>query len=677
MLEQQLSTDAVAFRQVAIPMPDGVSLAADRYLPAADAAPVPVLLELLPYRKEEDRAYRYGLYAYFVERGYAVVRVDIRGTGSSEGRLPAYEYSEQELDDAVVVIDWLAEQGWCSGNVGMFGISWGGFNAIQLGMRAPAPLGAIVAACASDDLFFDDVHYLDGMMHVAHYELSQDLANAVTASPAFPLDDEALSLRFDTEPWMIAKLEHPQDGPFWQRESLKTDYGRLKVPALLLGGYYDGYRDSIPRMLEHVRVPVQALVGPWPHRYPHDAVPGPNVEWRDRAVRWFDHFLKGEENGVLAEPALSYYLRTYHPPESTLPAVPGRWHTAVHWPADEVAEHRWSLELSPEPPTPASPTALYAIAPPKDHVQSLPYVPSVGFEAGTWWGDLLADQAPLDDASIVFDSPPLDQPLAILGRPGARLLVSADADTANWFVRLSDVAPDGRVTLVTGAGRSGAHRTPGGGPVAIEAGVAFELAVELHFTSWVFEPGHRIRIAVANAQWPMIWPTPHPMRTSIHAGSAIVLPVLDQTTAPLASSQPEPVPDLPYPLSPMAFSPIPTTNAPASVPAPWSRAIDPLTGEAVVTWRGRARLSHPWGRTSTSATVSYRVDDARPANASVVADTSRLYELAGDRTVEWRGSFSLVSDTSSFHYEYTRELFENGTRLRTRSWSKEVPRGFH
>ncbi len=119
-------------------MADGVKLAADLYMPGpggcsnTDRERLPVLLEYIPYRKTEARSERYGLYTYFVERGFIVARVDIRGTGNSEGRVVPHEYSDVELDDGVVLIAWLAAQEWSNGNVGMFGISWGGFNSIQL-----------------------------------------------------------------------------------------------------------------------------------------------------------------------------------------------------------------------------------------------------------------------------------------------------------------------------------------------------------------------------------------------------------------------------------------------------------------------------------------------------------------------------------------------------------------
>jgi len=154
-------------------MPDGGRLAADLYLPkeTKPAERLPVLLEYIPYRKTESRSSTFSLASYFVRRGYVVARVDIRGSGSSEGRVIEYEYCDQEQTDAEVVIDWLSKQPFSNGNVGMFGISWGGFNSIHLAMRNPPALKAIIAVMATDDLFEDDVRYIDGQMHVDAYEL--------------------------------------------------------------------------------------------------------------------------------------------------------------------------------------------------------------------------------------------------------------------------------------------------------------------------------------------------------------------------------------------------------------------------------------------------------------------------------------------------------------------------
>src|SRR5262245_17085155 len=252
-------------REAWIPMPDGVRLAADLSLPEAKKSGerFPVLLEYLPYRKVEDRGYSHALYSYFVRRGYAVARVDIRGTGSSEGTLVEYEYSDQEQRDGEAVIEWLSKQPFSTGAVGMFGISWGGFNSIHMAMRRPPALKAILAVEAADDLYEDDVHYIDGKMHVDSYDFEMDIHNAVPGAPEFRIDEDYFRERFDTTPWFLVYKKQQRDGAFWDRTSPNAHYDAIRIPSFLIGGWYDGYRDSVPRMLEHVRAPVKAMIGPW------------------------------------------------------------------------------------------------------------------------------------------------------------------------------------------------------------------------------------------------------------------------------------------------------------------------------------------------------------------------------------------------------------------------------
>ena len=283
----------VVMREASIPMADGVRLAADLWMPtgAKEGTRFPVLLEYLPYRKTEARGDRYGLYAYFVKRGYVVARVDIRGTGNSEGRLIPYEYSDIEQVDGEAVIAWLARQPFANGAVGLFGISWGGFNAIHMAMRNPPALKAIIAVDATDDLYQDDVHFMDGGMHVDSWEMSMDLANAMPGAPDYRIDDALFRDRFDTPPWMLTYKHQQRDGPFWDRTALNKRYEAIRIPTFVIGGWYDGYRDAVPRMLEHLKAPVKAMIGPWSHCWPHDSYPKPGMEWRREAVRWFDQWL--------------------------------------------------------------------------------------------------------------------------------------------------------------------------------------------------------------------------------------------------------------------------------------------------------------------------------------------------------------------------------------------------
>ena len=646
--------------RTSIPMPDGVALAATLYMPA-DLRPgerVPALLEYLPYRKDDDEAIGdYGDHAYFARHGYVGVRVDIRGFGNSGGTPPPREYSAQEQTDGERIIAWLARQPWSNGNVGMLGISWGGFNSIQMAMRGPPALKAIIAIDATEALFTEDVHYMDGILHADEFEVAMDLDQGRSGGPDFPLDDDTLAKRMDSPPWSLEYFRHQRDGAFWHAPVRGLE--DIHIPCFLIGGLEDGYRNSIVRMLEHVPAPVHALVGPWNHDTPNESVYGPRIEWRDQAVRWFDHWLKGIDNGVERDPRLIIYQQHSHPPGAQPQDVPGEWR-AESWPPAGLKSVTWFLSadhrLSGTPGTAA--------------IDRLRYVPSAGAEVGFWWGELLGDQRPADAYSLIYDSEPLEREVSMLGRAHVELLASSDAPLADWFVRLEDLAPDGRVTAITGAGLNGAQRRSLEHPEALVAGKEYRLQLDLYLSSWTWEPGHRIRIAVSNAQWPMLWPTPYPMTTTLRAGAAegsrIVLPIVpEHGTPPPPFRAPEPVEQPPGI----------TTTGDYAWPGSWRLERDELAGRSTVTWRGTAAMRFPWGSFDHFEQIVYRVDDAHPATAAIQGEAESNEHLK-DRLLTYRGHLSLSSDATTLHYAYTRELLRNGTLVRTHTWKEDIPRDF-
>jgi len=658
---------SIRLEEAWITLPDGVRLSADLYKPdGADAAAqkFPVLLEYLPYRKHEARSRNYGLYSYFVQRGYVVAAVDIRGTGNSEGRLIPYEYSDVEHDDGEVVIDWLSKQSWSNGNVGMFGISWGGFNAIQMALRNPPALKAIIAIDATEDLFQDDVHYMDGIMHVDSWEMSMDLDNARPGAPGYVIDDAYFRDRFDTEPWMLTYKPRQRDGEFWDRASAKGRYQDIRIPSFHIGGWYDGYRDSIPRMLENVKAPVKAIVGAWGHAWPNEPYPQPGIEWRHEAVRWFDQWLKGKDTGVLDDPALAVYVREWHPPGPYLEFAPGKWRSEVEWPLARGQDRQ------------LYPSANHSLdwRAPDQSMHALRFVPSTGVEGGgpvMWWGDVAHDQRPSDAFSLVYDTAPLEEDIEILGLPRAYLRVAADASRANWIVRLSDVAPDGTVTQVTGAALNGNHRKSAREPAALVPNEPFDIDVELHFTSWVFAKGHRIRLAVSNAQWPMLWPTPLPMTTSLYLGPST------QLSLPTVPFEARPVPAYLPPATDPKYEGYETLEAGTTSGYGEISSVDrnPQTGKAVATATNNGGTRFPWGTERTFETIRHEVDDHDPAKASMTGTHRMEVELPGRKLV-WDAELTFTSDRDNFHYSYRRRLHENGKLIREKTWTRTIPRDF-
>jgi hypothetical protein len=315
-------------------------------------------------------------------------------------------------------------------------------------------------------------------------------------------------------------------------------------------------------------------------------------------------------------------------------------------------------------------------------VHFLEYDPTVGIEGGgpvMWWGDFTPDQQPMDDASLVYDSAPLDEEVEILGFPRAFLNASADAPLASWVVRLSDVAPDGSVTQVAGAGFNGAHRNSSETPEALEPGREYPLEIELHFTSWVFQPGHRIRVAVTNSQWPMFWPTPYAMTTSLRLGGEnathLVLPVIPYEDRPVPEFLPpaERGPTLPGYGRLAAAEGEATTSGYAEL---GGLVYDEDTGKATLVAVNSRGTQYPWGQQRWSDKITHSTNRYDPADTSVRTEYSSTILVDG-RELLFEAVLDFHSDLENFYYLFTRRLFENGELLREKSWDETIPRDFH
>jgi putative CocE/NonD family hydrolase len=644
-----------------LPMSDGVRLSVTFLKPRARSSgeTFPVLLDLYPYRKDE---YPSAGPTYFAKRGYITATVDVRGTGSSEGVLPPREYSDQEMKDAVEIIRLLSEMEGSNGRVGMWGMSWGGFNSIQVAMRNPPGLAAIIALEAADDLFHDDVHHMDGAFHLDQFIPFMDNENTIPRTPDYALDEDYFRQRFDQPPWFLNYTRHQRDGEFWRKNSLRWQYERMQVPCYLIGGLLDGYRDSVPRMLANVKAPVRASIGPYKHDYPDYGVPGPNYEWRHEAVRWWDYWLKDRDTGIMDEPRLALFVREGHGPDRHLKTTPGHW---IHeeWPIPATA-WRSFYAAQGRRLTPQADRAARGVA-------SLRYVPSFGIATGLWWGEPTGDLR-LDDAgSLVFDSAVVEEPFEIAGFPRVRLRVSADAPLAHWVARLEDVQPDGTVSLVTGKLLNGSQRNSRLEPEPLVPGEVYDLEFDLHFTTWTFQPGHRVRLSVSNALFPFTWPTPHPMTTALHLGveqTRIDLPVI-----PMKERAAPP------------FRPPEPRDEPAggryieSVPWPrghyvWSRDLE--NERASLEWKGYAEFENQGRGYRTWERNYYETHDLDPADSRFSGEGGRRIVI-GDRTLEFVSNIEVQSDAENFHVTIRRTIHENGELVRERTWSEAIPRDFN
>ncbi len=322
-------------------MSDGCRLAAKIWLPEnAESEPVPALLEYIPYRRGDGTAVGDSTrHAYFAGHGYASVRVDLRGSGDSDGVL-LDEYLPQEQDDAVEVHAWLAAQPWCTGATGMFGISWGGFNSLQVAARRPPSLKAIVTICSTDDRYADDVHYMGGCLLGVE---ALSWAATMLAFNARPPDPAAVGERWrelwlerldGSPPFIEAWLSHQLRDSYWKQGSVCEDYSAIECAVYAVGGWADPYRNTVLRLLEGLPGPRKGLIGPWSHNYPEDGVPGPAIGFLQEALRWWDHWLKGIDAGIMDEPMLRAWMQESAPPAAFYAERPGRWVAEPSWPAE-------------------------------------------------------------------------------------------------------------------------------------------------------------------------------------------------------------------------------------------------------------------------------------------------------------------------------------------------------
>ncbi len=508
-----------------IPLRDGTRLAARIWLPEdAEAQPVPALLEYLPYRKRDGTYQRDALtHPYLAGHGYAAVRVDIRGSGESDGVL-SDEYSQAELDDALEVIAWLAGQPWCSGAVGMFGISWGGFNALQVAALQPPALKAVVTLCSTDDRYADDVHYMGGAKLA-----SADLGWAGfffgdMCQPPDPLLvgeqwremwlERLKGVPLFLETW----LRHQRRDAYWRHGSVCEDFSAIKCPVYAVGGWTDGYTNAIPRLLERLGVPRKGLIGPWAHAYPHFAKPGPQIGFLQEMLRWWDHWLKGKPTGVMDEPMLWAWMTESHRPATHHETLPGRWVAEPVWPPVDRKPHRLFLTDDGLQPV-SAPLASRDVRSPQ----------TVGSEAGEWCpfgrgNDQAGDQRPDDSRSLLFETPPLDETLEILGAPVVTLDIACDKPVANLVARLCDVHPSGESLRVSFGVLNLTHRDSHAAPSPLVPGERYRVRLKLNDCGASFPAGHRFRLALSTTYWPMIWPAPDDATVTI-LGGTLDLPV--------------------------------------------------------------------------------------------------------------------------------------------------------
>ncbi len=549
-------------RGVRASMPDGVQLAAVLVRPDAEGK-FPAIMSYNPYRwltqikdssSETEYNHRWHGPSYFAERGYAVIYFDVRGTGNSGGSSQDI-YSDQERKDAYDMVEWIAAQPWCDGNVGMWGMSYGGVVQWQVGVQNPPHLKTLVVGSSNDDVYLDWT-YPGGSLRPYMFDTFSPF---MTANNFAPPDVEIVGEAWNdlwkerlekSVPWGIGFISHQEHGRYWRDRSLQPDYSRIKVPVMLWSGWADCYPTPILRAFSNLRVPKKVIVGPWGHYWPEEALPGPQIDGRWELLKWFDQWLKGINTGVLNEPTVTLFIRQYKDPAPRMCIEDaGFWRGENEWPLARTQYTDMYLHAE------AKLCSETLASSPQEHDQFV-YNPTVGVTAGIYWGGgilpwgMPVDQR-LDEAySLVYTTSPLEEDLEVTGDPKAVLYVSSTADTAYFHVKLSDVGPDGTSKWVTDGGLLASHRNSHAEPEALTPGEIFELTIDLKYLAYVFAAGHRIRVDIASADFQNAWPTAKPAVNTIYRGgnypSRIILPIVPCETlhapSPKLKSSPRPRP---------------------------------------------------------------------------------------------------------------------------------------
>jgi uncharacterized protein len=664
---------------VRIPARDGVELSANLFVPAGlrGGATVPVILNTDPYRKDDWSAgWDLTIAAYLAERGYAYCRLDVRGTGGSGG-VAIDEYTEAETLDGHDVVEWLAAQGWCSGRVGMWGLSYGGFTSIQVAATRPPHLRAIVALQATDDRYTDDVHYVGGAMTVselAQYAVSQVAINALPALPAAWGDDWLLRWRERLEAtpvWLFRWAHEQRDGPYWRVGSLAPNYGRIEAAVLQFAGWMDEYVDAALRIQARCENAAgrRTIVGPWVHGFPHSAYPAPNIDWLHETVRWFDRWLRDEPNGTDTEPSLTWFHRDPTPPERFPKRLNGEWRATTDWTGRAPRPLVLNLEAGEGPGR----GSLSSGPARTDGVDTFAHRPTAGIRAGSLcWGaghppnGLATDLRLEADAGPIYTSEPLDAPTDVLGVPVAVLHVAATQPVAHLVVRLGCVLADGSVEQVSEGILNLTHRDSHTEPTALAPGRCYEVRVPLRAAGYRFPSGNRIQLSVASAHWPVMWPAPGAGELTIHRGpdapSRLELPLAPER-AVLPPSFHEAPPSLRE------------VGSETSEPTQWEVTTDEEAGTVTIRTHEGETSTLPDGISTlyVGETLRMTASEREPGHGRFEnACEYRLYR-DGRRIVVAADGTTVASD-GSFDMTVGIRVDLDGERFFERRWREEIPR---
>jgi len=510
----EAASDPMPTFEVGIPMRDGVELAADVHLPVESELPAPAIVQSTPYDKSNKLFFKHEA-RFYQEHGYAFVVHDVRGRGKSEGEWRAFVNDGRDTYD---VIEWVADQEWCNGNVGTTGLSYMGWTQWATAVERPPHLKCMISTSAAGR-WQQEIPYTWGVfqlyfgwwVYIVRRRISEfhgvETNNWDEILRRLPL--EAIGEFIDPagKTWRDM-MDHDTLDDFWKALRFDDRYDQIDVPCLHVTGWYDledllgafhhyehMMKDSPAR--EHQRL----IVGPWSHlnsRYPHSSYAG--VEFGPEAavdmdkahLRWFDYWLKGKNNGALDEAPVRLF-------------EPGRhaWRDANRWPLSDQDMFLYMRfdgqegQLTPEPPSDDEPVQSYRYDP-TDPAPTQIDVKRYPFE------DVPLEQNAVEARAdvILYTGDVLTEEVVVSGWPHLELFASSDCDDTDWHVKLTDVHPDGRSLKVTQGCLRGSYRDSLKSPTPLTPGEVYSFDVELWPTHHVFLPGHCIRMTVTSSDFP-------------------------------------------------------------------------------------------------------------------------------------------------------------------------------
>ena len=433
----------------------------------------------------------------------------------------------------------------------------------------------------------------------------------------------------------------------------------------------DSYIDPVFRMLERCTAPRRAIVGNWVHEYPDDGYPGPNLDWLHETVRFFDHWLKGIDNGVMDEPILTWFRREWAAPEPFPKAWPGVWLAEATYPVPDRRIADIALAPGDEPLR----GRMTVEAPAEEAVERLVHRATIGTRGSLSWGaggapnGLARDLRPDDSLLPTWTSEPLDEPVDVLGMPAAILAWRSPMPVATAVVRLEDVAPDGTPIQVTTGILNLTHRDGHENPAPLPVGEAVRVTIPMRACGYRFLPGHRIRLSVASAAWPVAWPSPEPAVFELLTGG----PVGEDT------------PRLLLPLVPAEGSaPVPAfkTDTPeldsvgggSDDAAVWRVTEDVLAGTVTVaTFEGGETITEDGTSLYGSEAHEMTASDADPAHARMSSEVR--YRLSQDgHEIKADADAEMSSTATEFRLRGELRVTLDGEPFATRTWDESIPR---